>query len=280
MSVPKNRGILIAGNWKMNHGPAETQKFFAELEAAWPSLPDHSGQALASDQLQVCLFTPTLSLQAACAARGKLPVHVGAQNAHWERSGAFTGEISGPMLRQVQVGSVLLGHSERRQHFGETDEGVRRRTVSLLEQEFFVMACIGETLAERQGGQTRAVLERQLSGLFPETGSQSGAARFLGSRLVLAYEPVWAIGTGVTATPEQAEEAHLMVRDFLDRQCGPETARKSMILYGGSVTPENIDSLLAREGVDGVLVGGASLKPQGFLALVAAGARAVGSKPA
>ncbi|MGZ3699514.1 MAG: triose-phosphate isomerase family protein, partial [Bdellovibrionota bacterium] len=160
-----------------------------------------------------------------------------------------------------------------RQYFGETDETVRKRCESLLEQGFRVILCVGETRAEREAGQTAAVLIRQLSGAIPDAGS--GVAKFLDGRVVIAYEPVWAIGTGLTATPEQAEEAHLIIRKQLWDRFGLEASGRTPILYGGSVTPENVDQLLGSPNVDGALVGGASLKPESFLALLNGGGRTI-----
>lgn len=187
--------------------------------------------------------------------------------------GAFTGEVSGPMLQEIGISTVLVGHSERRQYFGETDESVRKRSESLLAQGFKVILCIGETRTEREQNQTQEILKRQLQGALPEAGK--GAASYLNGQLVLAYEPVWAIGTGLTATPAQAEEAHQFIRELMIQRFGAEAAQKTPILYGGSVTPENVDSLLACPNVDGALVGGASLKPDGFLRLLASGCAAV-----
>lgn len=270
-----SRGILIAGNWKMNHGPAATVKFFSELKER--SLSVLTGDALdlfRSGKLRACIIPPYMSLfRALELSKGMpFPLEVAAQNAHWEKSGAYTGEISGPILAEMGFSWVLIGHSERRQYFGETDDTVRKRTESLLAQNFKVIACIGETRAERESGKTEEILHRQLRGLFPD--SKAGASTYLDGRLVIAYEPVWAIGTGLTATPAQAEEAHVIVRRFLTDKVGAGAAEKTQILYGGSVTPENIDSLLLCKNVDGALVGGASLKPESYLALLLAGAKA------
>jgi triosephosphate isomerase (TIM) len=272
----KPRGVLIAGNWKMNHGPAEAEAFLrAFLEKARSALPPSAEPHLASGSLQACVIPPAISLERArkAAADAPFPVHIAAQNAHWERKGAFTGELSGPMLQEIGVTWALVGHSERRQHFGETDESARRRTEGLLAQGFRVILCIGETRAERESGRTEEVLARQLDGALPERGA--GAAAYLDGRLVIAYEPVWAIGTGLTATPQQAEEAHQAIRKRLWDRFGVSAAGQTPILYGGSVTPENADSLIACPNVDGALVGGASLKPESLLALLAAGARAL-----
>jgi triosephosphate isomerase len=270
------RGVLIAGNWKMNHTRAETEAFFAAIGSQSDKALGSGGvAALKSGKLQSAVFPPMLSLERAAAAAksAPFPFAVGAQNVHWEKKGAFTGEISGPMLAELGLTWALTGHSERRQYFGETDETVRKRTESLLGQKIRVILCIGETRAERESGQTEAVITRQLAGALPE--STKGAAAYLDGRLVIAYEPVWAIGTGLTATPAQAEEAHAQIRALLRKRFGADAAEKTQLLYGGSVTPENVAELLACPNVDGALVGGASLKPDGFLALLAAGAKTV-----
>lgn len=272
----KPRGVLIAGNWKMNHTCTETAAFFASIEELVRKTPlaPETKSGLKSGALGALIFPPMLSVARAAELAEKAPftVEVGAQNVHWERKGAFTGEISGPMVAELGLRWALVGHSERRQFFGETDETVRKRCESLLGQGFQVMMCVGETRAEREAGQTEAVLIRQLEGALPRKGE--GAAAYLDGRLVIAYEPVWAIGTGLTATPQQAQEAHRFVRGWLAERHGSFAAEETPILYGGSVTPENIDSLLACPDVDGGLVGGASLKPEGFLALLSAGGRA------
>jgi triosephosphate isomerase len=264
----KTRGVLIAGNWKMNPTRHETEQFFAAIQSKASPMQRSPG-------LEACVIPPMLALERAlkCATEAPFRISVAAQNAHWEKKGAFTGEISGPMLQDLGINWVLIGHSERRQYFGETDETVRKRTESLLEQGFKVILCIGETRAEREQNRTAEILTRQLTGVLPEAGK--GAAKYLNGKLVIAYEPVWAIGTGLTATPAQAEEVHEAIRKFLTERFGTEAASRTQVLYGGSVTPENVDSILACPNVDGALVGGASLKPESFLALLAAGSRSL-----
>ncbi len=273
----KARGVLIAGNWKMNHGLADTERFFREMKALSESrLRPQDFKWLESQQLQAAIFPPIISIPAAqqIASQSPFPVAVGAQNVHWEPKGAYTGEISGPMLKELGVHWALVGHSERRQYFGETDETARKRTEALLKDGFRVILCIGESRTEREANQTHEVITRQLQGAIPTPGQ--GAANFLDGTLLIAYEPVWAIGTGLTATPAQAEEAHAQIRALLEKRFGAAAAEKTQILYGGSVTPENVDSLLACKNVDGALVGGASVKPDSFLALLAAGGRTFG----
>jgi triosephosphate isomerase (TIM) len=255
----KTRGVLIAGNWKMNHGVKATADFASHFKSNWDSLSVETRSAIESHKIEALVFPSFLSLETARHEFMGTSVSVGAQNVHFEEKGAFTGEISGPMLKEMGLTTTLVGHSERRQYFGETDATVKKRAESHLRQGFNVVLCYGEMKAEREAGETKAVLERQLRDGLP---SQWNA------NLVLAYEPVWAIGTGLTASPEQAEEAHAFSRTLLAAKYGEENAAKTKILYGGSVTPENIRALLAQANVDGGLVGGASLKPESFLALL------------
>jgi len=224
---------LIAGNWKMFKGPAETLAFFDRFEAP--------------DGVDVVICPPFVSLEAAVGE--EWPIY--AQNVHWASEGAFTGEISAPMLVELGVRGALVGHSERRQHFGETDDTVRARAEAALEAGLKVIACVGETEAERDGGNTEQVLARQVAALPRH------------AELVIAYEPVWAIGTGTTATKETAQEAHAFIKSLHDTR----------VLYGGSVKPDNAGELLAQPDVDGALVGGASLDPESFAAICLAGSR-------
>lgn len=242
----KQKSILLAGNWKMNHGPKDTSAFLQSLSIS------------AKPNAQMRLYVPFLSLETALkeVEAKKLPLQIGAQNIHFEKSGAFTGEISASMLKEVGIHQALVGHSERRQYFGETNETVLKRTRGALTQGMEVLVCIGETLTERNADQTQKVLESQLSPLLAD---EVCLAAF-GKTLHIAYEPVWAIGTGVTATPAQAEEAHLFIRGLLIAKLGEADANATRILYGGSVTPANFKELLTCPNIDGGLVGGASVK--------------------
>jgi triosephosphate isomerase len=231
---------LVAGNWKLFKGPSETQVFCLELRDRLSSL----------EGVDVAVCPPFVSLQAAVLALAGTEIAVSAQNVHWEETGAFTGEVSPGMLREIGVYGAIVGHSERRQYFGETDESVGRRAAAALEAGLFVIACVGELENEREQGETEAVLRRQVSVFEPH------------ENLVVAYEPVWAIGTGKTATPEIAQEAHAFVKSLLDVP----------VLYGGSVKPENAEELLAQPGVDGALVGGASLEVESFARICEAAA--------
>ncbi|MGE0615569.1 MAG: triose-phosphate isomerase [Bacteriovoracia bacterium] len=266
----KTRGLIIAGNWKMNHGPRATADFFTQLKTGWAKLPAAAAQALQAGSVHARIFTPAVSLTAARESAAGTPITIGAQNAHGEKDGAFTGELSAGLLQEVGIGSTLVGHSERRQFFGETDATARARAEGLLAQGMEVMFCIGETRVEREGGQTKAVLERQIDQGMTAAMFSAGAGAHGFPRFTLAYEPVWAIGTGLNATPEQAEEAHQMIRKHLWTRFGVENASRTPILYGGSVKPDNVASLLDGSNVDGALVGGASLKADSYLALLAA----------
>jgi triosephosphate isomerase len=229
--------VLIAGNWKMYKGPGETTDFCARLKAAFGRPPG----------VDVVVCPPFTSLRE--AVDSGLTTY--AQNVHWEPEGAYTGEVSAEMLLELGVRGAIVGHSERRQHFGETDGTTARRAERALEAGLAVIACVGETEEEREHGETEEVLRRQVSVLPGHEG------------LVVAYEPVWAIGTGKTATPEMAQEAHAFVKSLLD----------APILYGGSVKPENAQELLAQPDVDGALVGGASLEIESFTAICETAAR-------
>lgn len=257
--MKKPRGLFISGNWKMNHGPKATEAFFEKLG----SLNTQNSKPKISPHLRAALFTPSVSLNAALTAANKYTpfVEIGSQNTHFEEKGAFTGEISGPMLKELGIAITLVGHSERRQHFGETDETSKKRTHSLLNQGFSVLLCIGETRSEREKGETQNVLTRQLTAVLEGFKPDP-------KKLTIAYEPVWAIGTGLTATPEQAEEAHQTVRKLIWDLCGMETSAATSVLYGGSVTTQNLKALLTCPNIDGALVGGASVTPESFSELI------------
>jgi triosephosphate isomerase (TIM) len=227
---------LIAGNWKMFKGPRETREFCEAFSAP--------------EGVEAVLCPPFVSLQTAVDS-GQT---VFAQNVHWAAEGAYTGEVSAPMLLELGVTGAIVGHSERRQYFGETDETVARRTAAALEAGLRVIACVGESLEERQSGQMELVLRLHVESIRDAVGQHEN--------LVIAYEPVWAIGTGQTATPDQAREAHGFVKSLLDVP----------VLYGGSVKPENAEELLSEAGVDGALVGGGSLDVESFTAICRAAA--------
>jgi len=246
------RKKVLAANWKMYKTPDETGAFFADF------LPLVAGHT--RDEMVVC---PSYTSVAAGieAARGS-NVAVGVQNVHWKADGAYTGEISAAMLLCIGVTHVIVGHSERRQYFGETDDTVNLRLKTALEAGLTAICCVGEVLEEREAGLTEDVLRRQCVRAFHAISAKKAA------NLIVAYEPVWAIGTGKTATPELAAEAHGVIRHEATEIFGEEFAAKLRILYGGSVKPENASSLMAQEEIDGALVGGASLDPKSFAAIV------------
>jgi triosephosphate isomerase len=246
------RRPVIAGNWKMYKTREDTRAFFDAFKPLVGS----------SHSCDIIVAPPFTSLVAGVEATRGSNITIAAQNAHWEREGAFTGEISMRMIADCGAEAVIIGHSERRQYFGETDESVNRKVKAALEAKLTPIVCVGESLAEREANLTHSVLKRQLEGGM----ASLTAADF--SRILLAYEPVWAIGTGKTATPEIAEDVHRYLRGLAAKHFSPEQASAVRILYGGSVKPDNIKGLMAQAEIDGALVGGASLDPKSFAAIV------------
>ena len=247
------RPLLFAANWKMNVGPEDARAYLKTFRARYNRRADR----------EVWFFPPAVSVEAAAqAARERGDLLVGVQDIYWEPKGAFTGAISAPLALQAGARATLVGHSERRHGFGETDADTRRKVGAALTAGLVPLLCVGETLAERDAGHTEAVVVRQLAGALG--GLDSTAL----TRLVVAYEPVWAIGTGRTATPGDAGAVHREIRGWL-RERGAERAP---VLYGGSVNAKNVAELLAEPELDGVLVGGASLDPDGWAQLVQTGA--------
>ncbi len=243
-------GPVIAGNWKMYHGPSRAREFLQELAAVWEG-----------DAPPMLIFPTDLSLAAALDAVPTTPhVDIGVQNIHWEEQGAFTGEISAGMAAEAGASHALIGHSERRHLFGETDEEVTRKIISASTHGLVPVICVGETLDERRAGRLEEVILRQLDATLQGT-AQAGIESL---HFLIAYEPVWAIGTGETATPQDASEAHGLLRQRLRETLGEGRDRQIPILYGGSVKPGNARDLLLAPDVDGVLVGGASLDASSF----------------
>jgi triosephosphate isomerase len=245
------RRKLIAGNWKMYKTAAEAVALAEEIKRGVAGAP--------GDTLVAPPFT---ALAAVVAAAEGSPVAVAAQNMHFEKEGAFTGEVSATMLRDLGVTHVILGHSERRQYFAESDAGVARKTKAALDNGLVPISCVGETLAEREAGRTMEVVGRQLDAILDAVSAAEA------KRVVIAYEPVWAIGTGKVATPEQAQEVHAFIRSRIAARHGQPVADALRVLYGGSVKPDNVKGLMALPDVDGALVGGASLNAPSFLKLV------------
>jgi triosephosphate isomerase (TIM) len=246
------RKKLIAANWKMYKNPPQTVEFF---KAFLPLVAEHT-----RDEIVVC--PPYIDLVTAVEAVKGSNVAIGAQDLYWEKEGAFTGEISPAMLLDIGCTHVIIGHSERRQYFGETDDMVNFKLKAALEAGLTPIVCVGEVLEEREANLTEDVLRRQCTRAFHKLSAKKAA------RLVVAYEPVWAIGTGKTATPQLASDAHLVIRGETAKAFGDEFAANLRILYGGSVKPENAKALMSEEEIDGALVGGASLDPKSFAAIV------------
>jgi triosephosphate isomerase len=246
------RKKVLAANWKMYKTPSQTREFFRDF---LPLVHGHD-----RDEIVVC--PNYLSLDIAVQAAKGSNVAVGAQNIHWEKEGAFTGEICTGMLLAIGVTHVIIGHSERRQYFGETDDTVNLKLKSALEAGLIPIVCVGEVLEEREAGFTDDVLRRQCLRAFHKVSAKKAV------NLIVAYEPVWAIGTGKTATPQMAADAHAIIRAQAAESFGQEFAGKLRILYGGSVKPENAHALMSEEEIDGALVGGASLDPKSFASIV------------
>ncbi|HHT9139475.1 MAG TPA: triose-phosphate isomerase [Candidatus Tripitaka californicus] len=243
---------FVVGNWKMNLSLEEASTLAMDLRQGLEGV----------DGVEVGVCPPFVWLPGVCFVLMGTKIRVGAQNMHWEKKGAFTGEVSGPMLKDVGCTHVLLGHSERRHLFGETDSMINKKLKTALSLGLKVIFCLGERLEEREGGETFTVVERQF------TAGLEGVGQEALPELTIAYEPVWAIGTGKNATPEQAQEVHGHLRNLLENKYGNETASQVRIQYGGSVTPENAGELLAQPDINGLLVGGASLKKDSFLKIV------------
>src|SRR5438876_6641150 len=246
------RKKLIAANWKMYKNAAQTEAFF---RAFLPLVFEHH-----RDEIVVC--PPYIDLHAAVDSAKGSQIAIGAQDVYWKEEGAFTGEISSAMLVAVACTHVIVGHSERRQYFGESDDSVNLKLKAALEHGLTPIVCVGEVLEEREAGLTEDVLRRQCLRAFNTISAKKAV------KLVIAYEPVWAIGTGKTATPQLASDAHVLIRGEAAKAFGQGFAEKLRILYGGSVKPENANGLMSEEEIDGALVGGASLDPKSFAAIV------------
>jgi len=250
------RKKLIAGNWKMNKTPADGVALVRDIVAAVGKQTD----------VDIVVCPPFTGLESAGKALEGSEIKLGAQNMHFEASGAFTGEVSAPMLRSIFATHVILGHSERRTIFGETDAVVNKKVLAALKNQLRPIFCVGETLAEREGGATLKVVQTQV-----ERGLE-GVTKEQAQTLVVAYEPVWAIGTGKVATTEQAQEVHAFIRGLLNKLFTEPVAQKVRILYGGSMKPSNAPELLAQKDIDGGLIGGAALEARSFVELVTAAA--------
>ncbi len=243
---------IIAGNWKMYKNEKEAFQLASDLKQRLKDV----------DRVKVVICPPFTALSSVKKATQNSPILLGAQNMHWEEKGAYTGEISPPMLLTAGCKYVIIGHSERRNLFFETDEFINFKVKSALKFNLSPIICVGEKLDQREANKTEEVIENQLKGAFKDLNSQQAETT------VIAYEPVWAIGTGRTATPQQADEVHLFIRELLSSEFGKECAEKINVLYGGSVKPENSKELLKISEIDGALVGGASLDADSFEKIV------------
>ncbi len=246
------RKPIIAGNWKLNKTPHEAILLANDLKR----------EIIYMEGVDIVLCPPFTALAEVGDVLTSTNIALGAQNVFWEDAGAFTGEISAPMLKDLGVSYVIIGHSERRQYFHETNETVNKRLRAVLKHELTPIVCVGENLAQRESNKTFDVIKDHCEGSLMGLSAEEMA------KVVLAYEPVWAIGTGKTATPQQAQEVHVFIRQLLEKMFNGETASSVRIQYGGSVTPDNIVSLMAQADIDGALVGGASLKAPSFAAIV------------
>jgi triosephosphate isomerase (TIM) len=244
----------MAANWKMYKTAQETAAFFEQFN------PLINGAA----HCEIVIFPASISIPAAVQATEETAIRIGGQNIHWAREGAFTGEISGEMLRAAGASWVLVGHSERRQYFHETDADVLKKTQAAIQAALTPIVCMGERLEEHKAGRADEILIRQFA------GGIAGLTEEQFAQIVIAYEPVWAIGTGQTATPEIAAKAHRCIRSETEKRFGRDAAQQVRILYGGSVKPDNIEGLMREREIDGTLVGGASLDPQSFIKIVKA----------
>lgn len=250
------RKKIVAGNWKMNKNLVDSQALITEIRGI---VRDES-----TNKAEVIVCPTFLALPSASKLLDGSTVKLGAQNCHFEESGAFTGELSASMLKSVGVTHVIIGHSERRQYFNETNEMLAKKTTAAVHQGLVVLFCVGETLQERETGVHFEVIKSQISeGLFHLTAKEM-------SQIVVAYEPVWAIGTGLTASSDQAEEVHAFIRSLLNEKFGEEIAENTSILYGGSVKPDNATELFSQKNIDGGLIGGAALKARDFFDIIKA----------
>ncbi|MEZ4742582.1 MAG: triose-phosphate isomerase [Bdellovibrionota bacterium] len=250
------RKPMLAGNWKMNMLNHQLAEFFSVLDARVAG-----GLKNALEKIDILIAMPATLLSNGSDFSSKYGVEVAAQNVHWQESGAYTGEISVAMLKEVGIQATLIGHSERRQYFAETDETVAEKVTACLAQKMKVIACVGETIEEREAEHTEKIIEKQTVAILKAANADP-------SQLIIAYEPVWAIGTGLAATAEHAQEVHKFIRDLIERELGASTAETMRILYGGSMKPENTAELLAKPDIDGGLIGGASLKPNSFADMI------------
>lgn len=256
------RRKFIAGNWKMNNGPKATSEFINMFKGELAEASE-AAKAVSDGKEEIAFFVPAVSLKTAVDEAKDAPLIIGAENAHWEPSGAYTGETSVPMITEIGATHVLVGHSERRHIFRETDDELNKKVHAAIAGGLTAVLCVGETLEEREAGHAHDVIKKQF------TEDLKGIDAFTAAKkIIIAYEPVWAIGTGKTASPADAEEICGFIRSLADEGFGEKTAEALIILYGGSVKPDNTSAIMHQRDIDGVLVGGASLKPEEFIMIV------------
>lgn len=256
------RKPIIAGNWKMYKNIDESIELVNDIKRAVFDI----------ENVEIVVCPPSTNLSNVGEMVGETNISVGAQNCYWENEGAFTGEISVGMIKSTGATHVIIGHSERRKYFGETDETVNKKIKAVIDGGLIPILCVGETLEEREAGKTIDVVKRQV------TGALTGFEETYLDSLVIAYEPVWAIGTGKTATPDQAQEVHLMIRDLLKDLYSESFSESKRLLYGGSVKPDNIEKLMEEKDIDGGLIGGASLKSDSFVDIIKTTSKLYGEK--
>jgi triosephosphate isomerase len=257
------RTKFVAGNWKMFNGPKETAEFIKNFAAA---ISDNGKvkDAIEKKEAETAIFPPSISICVAVGAKKESPIIIGAQNVHWEDSGAFTGEVSLPMVKECGCTHVIVGHSERRHVFGETDQELNKKVKAVFAHGLTPVFCVGETIDDRKAGETFNLLKQQLTDGLKDLGAAQVG------KLIIAYEPVWAIGTGLTASADDAQDACEFIRKLVKEKHGESVAENVRILYGGSVKPVNTKGIISEPDIDGVLVGGASLKVNSFMAILEA----------
>lgn len=258
------RKRFVAGNWKMFNGPKSTHQFMSRF-ALELSESATTIKAINENKLEVAIFPPSISLVSAVKSKGDVPLIIGAQNMYWKEDGAFTGEISAKMLLEADCSHVIIGHSERRNIFGETASLLNKKLLSAIEAGLISLFCVGELLQDRKAENTFDVIKKQLL-----SGLKDIDPQVIPNKVIIAYEPVWAIGTGITASNKDAQEVCSFIRGLISEQFGKTIADTTIILYGGSVKPDNVSSFISEDDIDGVLVGGASLKTETFMDIIKA----------
>ncbi len=256
------RRKFIAGNWKMFNGPSAAYGLVRQITEGIANEPE-TAKDIADGKTEVAVFPPAISLESAIRAKNNAPLIVGGQNIHWEKDGAYTGEISAEMLKESGCTHVIIGHSERRHIFGETNNAINKKLCAAAESGLISVFCIGELLEERESGRTSDVIAEQIA-----EGMKSLTPKTVADKIIIAYEPVWAIGTGKTADASDAQNVCSYIRKLINSEYGKDVSEKIIILYGGSVKPENAYEIMSQNDIDGLLIGGASLKAESFIKIL------------